>query len=258
MSDWHPSAFPRGRGSVRREQRGRIVELVLDNPSARNAVSPGMMLDLEQHVSDMERGDALGLILRGEGTAAFCAGGDLDAVAEHLLGPGAGAGMCAFMTDVLNRLSRLPLVSVAAVEGAALGGGAEILTIVDLVLASETARIGFVQAKLAVSPGWGGGARLYRRVGAARAVRWLALAQLHGAEDARTLGLVDVVTPPTGALDHARAMLAPLETLSEEAVRGAIRIARGASAEEEAQLFSRLWAGPSHLDAMARLGRSRR
>ena len=255
---WHPRALPRGRGAVHREQRGRIAELLLDNPDARNAISPGMMLDLEAHVCALEAAPALGLILRGEGGAAFCAGGDLSAVAEHLLEPGAGAGMCGFMTAILNRLRALPLLSVAAVEGAALGGGAEILSAVDLVVAAEGAKIGFVQAKLAVSPGWGGGQRLRQKVGPSAAARWLALAQIHPAEQAMRLGLVDEIAPRGQALDAARALLAPLEELSEEAVRGAISIARGAPPEDEAALFSRLWAGPAHLDAMARMGRSRR
>lgn len=259
MSGWHPGQLPRGRGQVRLEGYGPIAELVLDNPSARNAISPGMMVDLERHLDTLEGSETLGLLVRGEGGAAFCAGGDLGAVAEHLLEPGAGAGMCAFMTAQLDRLSRLPMVVVAAVEGAALGGGAELLTAVDVVIASEAARIGFVQASLGVSPGWGGGARLVRRVGVHRAVQWLGLAQLHPAAEAVALGLVNRLSPPGEAVRAARALLAPLESLPVEAVRASISVARGtAGPEEEQRLFAGLWGGPAHVEALARLGRSRR
>lgn len=256
MSTWHPSQLPRGEGRVRLEQRGDHAELILDSPAARNAISPGMMVDLGEHVAELERASGRSLIVRGEGDA-FCAGGNLAAVREHLLEPGSGAAMCAYMTALLDRLSRLPRLVVAAVEGAALGGGAELLTAADLVIASDEARVGFVQAALGVSPGWGGGRRLVRRVGPRRAVPILALAEVMSASEAMAAGLVDLLAPAGGALERARARVATLDRVDPEALRAALLVGRGASVETEARLFGELWGGPAHRDALGRTRKGR-
>ena len=69
------------------------------------------------------------------------------------------------MTSVLNEYRSSPMFVVVVLEGAAIGGGAELVTIADYVIAKSDAHIGFVQAKLGVTPGWGGGQRLINRVG---------------------------------------------------------------------------------------------
>lgn len=256
MSTWHPSRLPRGEGEVRLEQRGGHAELVLASPTARNAVSPGMMADLGERVAALEGGEGLSVILRGEG-GAFCAGGNLGSVREHLLEPGSGAAMCAYMAGILDRLAALPRLVVAVVEGAALGGGAELLTACDLVIASESARIGFVQAALGVSPGWGGGRRLVRRVGPRRAVPMLALAEVMSAAEALSVGVVDLLTPPGRALEVARARVAGLDAIPPGALRAALQVGRGAGLEQEARLFGELWGGPAHLEALQRTRKGR-
>lgn len=257
MSDWHPGRLPRGEGRVRLEEHGRRAEIVLDSPSARNALSPGMMADLGEIVARLERWEGGAVLLRGEGDAAFCAGGHLHSVQAHLLEAGGGAGMCAWMTGVLNRLASLPAVVMAAVEGAALGGGAELITACDLVVAGRGARLGFVQAALGVSPGWGGGARLVRRVGARNAMRLLAFARPISAEEAESVGLVDRAVGQGEALQEARRWLAELESVPPEALRAAVLIARGAPAELEEALFAELWGGPAHRAALERHFRGR-
>ncbi|KAG7273241.1 hypothetical protein CRUP_001337 [Coryphaenoides rupestris] len=71
-----------------------------------------------------------------------------------------GMKMCMFMQDALTRLLRLPLVSVALVEGRALGGGAELTTACDFRLVTRDSRIQFVHKHMGLVPGWGGAARL--------------------------------------------------------------------------------------------------
>lgn len=250
---WHPRDLPRGRGEIRLVIVGAHAELVLDSPEARNAVSPGMMADLEVCVAQLERFDGVSVLVRGEGDRAFCAGGDLDAVQRWLLEPGAGAAMCAFMGGLLDRLAALPLVVMAAVEGAALGGGAELLTACDLVVAGASTKLGFVQARLGVSPGWGGGARLVARVGTRAALRLLAFAPTLSAEEARAHGLVDRVVQDGYAALEARAWLAALDALPVAAVRAAVTVARGADPADEPRLFAELWGGPDHRAAMSRV-----
>lgn len=257
MSTWHPGALPRGDGQIRLALEGEHAEIVIDSPAARNALSPGMMEDLRHVVDALEAARLRSVLLRGEGGVAFCSGGHLHAVQTHLLEEGGGAGMCQYMTALLNRLASLPAVVMAAVEGVALGGGAELLTACDLVVAGETARIGFVQAALGVSPGWGGGRRLVARVGPRRALPLLAFAQPVGAEQARALGLVDRVVPSGQSLDVARAWLRELDAIPLDALRAAVQIGRGVEPAMEASLFGALWGGPAHRAALERVRRGR-
>ena len=254
---WSPAELPRGGGRVVCELGARTALLVLDQPEVHNAVSPGMMLDLDAAVRQLEGWSGAAVVVTGAGGKAFCSGGDLRVVREHLVEPGVGRGMSAWMTGVLDRLSALPAVVIAAVEGAALGGGAELLTAADLVVCARTARIGFVHAALGVSPGWGGGRRLRRRIGAQRALRMLALAERHDGEGAAALGVVDVVVDPGRALAEAQRLAMRLAGHPEGAVAAAKRIATTGDARVEADAFETLWGGPGHLAALAR-GSSRR
>jgi enoyl-CoA hydratase/carnithine racemase len=247
MPAWDPAHLPRGGGSVLLCVDGAVAHIVLDNPACRNAISPGMMCDLRDVVTRLEASPGLCAVLLSGAEGAFCAGGDLRAVREHLLQAGAGAGMCATMTETLDALSALPAVIIAAVEGAALGGGAELLMVADLVIAGDTAQVGFVHAALGVSPGWGGGRRLVERVGARVALPLLAFARRLDAGHAQRLGLVDEVVAAGSALEVAQAHAAALEALPVEAVRAAVAIARGA---EEGPLFEQLWGGLAHQAAL--------
>jgi enoyl-CoA hydratase len=226
----------------------RVAELVIDNAARRNAISPGMMADLEQALERLETWDGAALVVRGAGTKAFCSGGDLEAVERHLLEH--GDAMARFMTDLLDRMRRLRCVAIAAVEGVALGGGAEILTAVDLVIAAESASIGFVHATLAVSPGWGGGGRLVAKVGPSNAMRLLAFAERHDAAAAKRLGIVDEVVPEGAAVGEAERCRARLASLPSDALRAAIEIARGTTIDRERELFVSLWGGPLHRAAL--------
>jgi ethylmalonyl-CoA/methylmalonyl-CoA decarboxylase len=255
---FHPRQLPAGPGAIRVTYDGRIATVALDHPAARNAVTPGMMANLGDIVDELESWDGVGVILTGVGQQAFCAGGDLNAVAAHWSTADAGIRVGAWMSSVLDRFNRLPMVTVAAVEGAALGGGAELLTAVDFVIAASDASIGFVHARLGVSPGWGGAQRLCQKVGGRAALRFLAFAERHDADAARALGLVDVVTSSGGALDAARRFLAPLQDLPPAAVQAAVRLARSGSRDDERVAFASLWGGPAHVAALKARGRGLR
>lgn len=246
MSGWDPGALPRGEGHILCTVKAPSAEILISSPRRRNAISPGMMVDLTEVLNALRlRTDISVVLLRGEGDA-FCAGGDLRAVREHLLEPDAGAGMCTHMTRLLDELADLPVVVVGAVTGPALGGGAEILTICDVIHASASARIGFVHAALGVSPGWGGGRRLVRRVGRHGAIRLLTEAERLTAEQACAAGLVDGVSED--GLAAARAHCERLAAMPVEAVRAAAAIAKGAP---EGPIFSSLWGGRSHRTILA-------
>jgi len=237
----------------------RMARVVFDNPTARNAMSPGMMSDLAQIVERLASTETAVVLLSGAGPRAFCSGGDLRSVAAHLMEPENAAGMCAVMTDVLERMSQLPAVILAAVEGAALGGGAEILTAVDGVVAAKSARIGFIHGTLGVSPGWGGGGRLVRRVGSRRALQILSRARRMTAEEAAHVGMVDAISEDGQAVAAAEAWAEEICRNPTPAVQGAVRLVRAhrdqpdVAGAVERSVFGELWGGPAHKAALQRI-----
>ncbi|XP_041602572.1 ethylmalonyl-CoA decarboxylase isoform X1 [Vulpes lagopus] len=121
--------FPGGSVDLQKEDNG-IGILTLNNPSKMNAFSGVMMLQLLEKVIELENWtEGKGLIVRGAKNT-FSSGSDLNAV-KALATPEDGMTLCMFMQNTLTRLMRLPLISVALIQGRALGGGAEVTTACD-------------------------------------------------------------------------------------------------------------------------------
>lgn len=245
-------------GSIALELEGAMAVLTLDNPAAHNALSARMMVQLARAVQALAaREDLSMLLVRAAGSPgrAFCAGGDLRDVRASLTLPGRGETMALAMGTVLDALAALPLVSVAAVDGAALGGGAELLTAVDVRFAGPRARVGFVQASLGVSCGWGGTPRLCRIVGRPDAVRWLCRADSRAGDELQ--GFAE--RAPEGAERAARQFLEGVAANPVAAVRAskAQVVAEADGQEAQAALFARVWGGAAHRAALEQSGKGR-
>ena len=238
-----------GDGAVRLELKGSLARLTFDNPDRSNALSGPMMRQLQDAVDRLQDFDGVAVVLRGEGLRSFCAGADLALVRAAVDEPLLGQAMNEAMTGLTNRLRALPLLSVAAIEGAAVGGGAEMATVADFRVMSRTAHIRFVHARLGLSPGWGGGARLQEIVGRTAALRMLGGALKVDAQTALAWGLVDAICEPGDAETAATALLEPYLQLPKASVRGAKRLV--ASPETEGEVFRSLWGAP---DMRAALG----
>jgi enoyl-CoA hydratase/carnithine racemase len=243
--------LPRGPGCVRLVPcEDGIVEIVLDSPTRRNAMGVGMMLDLANIVQQIEAEPPLGILLRGEGSEAFCAGGDLVAVREHLLDPRGAAAMNLLMGHSLSVLRKVRAPILVFVQGVALGGGAELCMVADEIIAEKSAKIGFVQAALGVSPGWSGGEALVARVGPRAAWKILTEARALTVDECVGLGLVDQVVEVGEGRSAALARLLALSRLGPEALYAIRRICDGASPGEERDLFLSLWGSPAHQRAL--------
>lgn len=181
-----------------------VAVVQLRNPSRRNALSCTMMHDLDIVVDLLEtQFQGTCVILTGEGGSAhpqeaFCAGADLRSVESNLSSADAGAMMSEYMHFVLGRWQGLPQITIAAINGPAVGGGAELITACDHRIADTRAAIQFVHPTMGISPGWGGGTRLTKLVGRSRALRLLASAEKVTAEAALELGLVDALAGGEG------------------------------------------------------------
>jgi enoyl-CoA hydratase len=203
------------------------------------------------------------LVVTGTGKS-FIAGGDLRELHDHASWQD-GKRLSAVMTQALTRLERLPCPVIAAINGAARGGGVEIALACDLRVMAGDASLGLVQVTLGLSPGWGAGQRLLRLVGYARALELLATGRVVETQEAGSLGLVNRVTPPgqalAGALDLARSFtthdpgaVAAVKRL----LRAGVDLPPGAAAVAEQDEFPALWVTDAHQQAVTRFLERRR
>lgn len=237
---------------------GFITILKIDRPDVRNALdweAISTFRDTVESAHSME--DLRAFIVTGS-NETFISGGDLKALARHTSEED-GLRLSREMSFALERLEALPCPTIAAIEGHARGGGAEICLACDLRIMSTNADIGFVQIKLGLVPGWGAGQRLLRLVGYSRALEWLTTGRVLSAEEAISCGLINNLTPPGEALSTAIDLSQKIASQPMEAVRAIKRLLRAglylpaptAAALEQAE-FPALWAAEEHLQAVER------
>jgi enoyl-CoA hydratase/carnithine racemase len=175
--------------------RDGIARAVLNRPDQLNAISPGLLEDLDQVCAAVEGDPSVRAVTLTAAGRAFCAGADLKAVRD--LSPDA-AKWSRFMRlwhRVFNRIEALPVPVVAGVQGLALAGGLELVLVADLVVADEAARLGDQHANFGLVAGGGGSQRLPRLIGARRAKEMMLLGGWLGAAQALEWGLVNRVAP---------------------------------------------------------------
>lgn len=153
-----------------------------------------MMVEFHDKILELEDAKrARAVIFTGEGDN-FCAGADLRGHTDFFK-PEVGAAMNMVMSDACDRLFNMDAVSVAAVAGSAIGGGAELCTACDFRVLAEDAALQFIQVRRGVTPGWGGAARLLQVLPRNKALWLLASGHRVPAEMGTTIGLVDAVYP---------------------------------------------------------------
>jgi len=186
------------------ENRGEYSVLSLKRPEARNALNREVLKDIRESVQKIaqDRKQRL-LIVTGEGNS-FCAGADIAAMkgltaeqAEEFARQG---------HDTMNAIAGSDLISIAAINGHALGGGFELALACDIRIASQTAKIGLPEVGLGLLPGFGGTQRLSRLVGRARAVEMVCSGELISAEQALSYGAIQKICAPENVLADATAM----------------------------------------------------
>ncbi|HLM90661.1 MAG TPA: enoyl-CoA hydratase/isomerase family protein [Thermoplasmata archaeon] len=188
---------------VRSERHGRTLVLTLDRPPV-NVLSRGVLDALMARLDEAELDPEVRVVvLASAAEKAFAAGADIKEMAR--MGPDEARVHGGRGQAVTRRIERLPLPVIAAVHGVCLGGGCEIALACDFVFASPEAQFGQPEINLGVTPGWGGSQRLPRRIGAARARRWIYTGRSVSAAEAQADGWVDRVVPRTDLLSAALA-----------------------------------------------------
>ncbi|MFK4067253.1 enoyl-CoA hydratase/isomerase family protein [Streptomyces sp. NPDC029674] len=209
--------------AVRRH--GHVVELVLDRPKAMNAVSSEMARSIAAACAALcDDPDARVVVLTSTHERAFCVGADLkerNSFSDAELRRQRPTTRASY-TGVLE----LPMPTVAAVHGFALGGGFELALSCDMIVADPTAVVGLPEVSVGVIPGGGGTQLLPRRVGAARAAELIFSARRVEAAEARELGLVDLLVAEGEARTEALALGARIAANSPVGLRAAKRALR--------------------------------
>jgi enoyl-CoA hydratase/carnithine racemase len=181
---------------------GGIEVWTIDGASRRNAISRAMLLELEEHLARAASDRELRcVVLTGAGDKAFCAGADLKERAAM-----SSEDVHAFhqgLRRTLRAIEAAPQPFVAALNGAALGGGLELALACDLRIAADTAQLGLPEVSLGIIPGGGGTQRLARLVGVGRAKDLVLTARRASAAEALAMGLVTLLVPAQRLLDEA-------------------------------------------------------
>ncbi|AZS85397.1 enoyl-CoA hydratase-related protein [Streptomyces griseoviridis] len=210
---------------VRRAGDGHVAELVLDRPKAMNAVSSAMARSIAGACAALSRDPGVRVtVLTSTHERAFCVGADLkerNALSDADLLKQRPVARAAY-GGVLD----LPMPTIAAVHGFALGGGFELALSCDVIVADRSAVVGLPEVSVGVIPGGGGTQLLPRRVGAARAAELIFTARRLDAAEAADLGLVDQLVDVGRDRDEALALAARMAANSPVGLRAAKRALR--------------------------------
>lgn len=222
------------------ELDGELAVVTIDRPHARNAISLDTMDELDKALDGAAGSRALAIT--GAGDRAFVSGGDLKELAALRTEREAGT-MAWRMRSICDRIAGFPGPVIAALNGHALGGGAEVAVAADIRIAADDIRIGFNQVTLAIMPAWGGAERLVELVGRGRALLLAGTGRVLEAAEAERVGLIDQVLPraefSSGWRDIARALAGrPAGEIK--------RVMSGVPTTEAVAAFARLWVADEH------------
>ena len=221
---------------------GEIARLTIRRGDKLNALDPAMIMALRDACHAVEHSSARVLILTGEGSRAFCAGGDIaawsretpDAFSRHWVRDGHAA------FDALARL-RQPVIAV--LNGHTLGGGLELAACADLRIAESHITLGQPETGLGIIPGWSGTQRAVRRFGGQLVRRMALFGEVFDAELALALGLVDQVVPTGEGMQAAEIVAQKLLSRGARATELAKMLINAASGEDRERVLESLAGG---------------
>ena len=206
--------------NIRFEKKERVGILTLSRPDSLNAINGEMLEELDGFLTDfVTREKVRVLLVTGSGEKAFVAGADI-----HEMGSLDREGMlnfCRLGKRIAFQLEFMDAVTIAAVNGYALGGGLELALACDFIYASDDATFGLPEVTLGLIPGFGGTQRLARAVGTRRAKEMILSGQPISAEDARTMGLVNRVVEGNLLLETCLEVASRISHNAPEAVKQA-------------------------------------
>ncbi|MBN1881925.1 MAG: enoyl-CoA hydratase/isomerase family protein [Deltaproteobacteria bacterium] len=215
-----------------------IAQVTLDRPDKKNAMDEIMWSALEEAARILKDPLPRAVIVTGPPGGAFCAGMDVHpdnpqiqdfsaAVSEHDVDT--ARALLLRIRRAVDALASLPVPLIAAVNGIAYGGGAELAMRCDMRVMDPDAVICFSEVRMGLMPDWGGGVALRRIAGPAICAELILTARKVRADEALALGLVNRISPPGKCLEAAREMADTITQNGPRAVRAALRVIRESS-----------------------------
>ncbi len=190
--------------------------ITLNRPEARNALNNRMVKELITALDGFEKDEEVRCVVLSGSEVAFAGGADIKEMAD--LGA-VQMAMTEHYFPLWDKVGRFPKPIVAALSGYVLGGGLELAMSCDVLIASETAQLGQPEINIGVMPGGGGTQRLTRVVGKYKAMEMILAGRRIGAEEARSMGLVNAVVPKESYLTEAKKVALEIASKSPVAVK---------------------------------------
>ncbi len=224
-------------GLITIERANRIAIITLNRPGRMNAFNEPMWEALSETTADIKGQLPRAIVVTGAGKA-FSAGFDvnpdnpqvanmIDAVKSH--DRNAAMKLITSIRVMVDQFVSLPVPIIAAINGLAYGGGAELAMRCDMRIADQGAEISFSEVKLGLMPDWGGGVALTRLLGTAKAADLILTGRKISAESALAMGLVNAVSKPGRALEDSIELAAMISKNGPRAVRCALAVISGGS-----------------------------
>jgi len=209
----HMSSF------IRSEQPAAegVVVLTLQSPENRNALSRKLLEELNSELEAARKAKARVVIISSDVPKVFCAGADLKE--RKTMTPDDVAEFVRSLRASFTAIENFPMPTIAAIEGAALGGGLEMALACDLRIAGAAAKVGLPETGLAIIPGAGGTQRLPRLIGPAKAKELIFTGQVLNAQQACDAGIVGEVVEAGNAVDRALEIAAVISSKGPVAVQ---------------------------------------
>jgi enoyl-CoA hydratase/carnithine racemase len=217
------------------ERDTSLAIVTLRRPDRLNAFNQAMFKALEDAAIALSKNPPRAVIVTGAGSDAFCAGFDVNpdnpmvaemARAMELQEKEIITRSIGVLRAAVDRFVTLPVPIIAAINGKAFGGGAELAVRCDMRVMDPDAEICFSEVRLGLMPDWGGGATLTHLIGAASAADLILTARRVGADEAMQLGLINRISAPGKALEEAVAMAEEIVCNGPQAVRSALTVIR--------------------------------
>lgn len=223
-----------------------IATITINRPPA-NALSSGLLKELSSVLDEVETNDDIRVILiHGEGRF-FSAGADIKEF-TNLQESAQFTVLAQYGQDLFERMETFPKPIIAAIHGAALGGGLELAMGCHFRLVSDSAKLGLPELQLGIIPGFAGTQRLTRFIGEARAAEMMFTSEPITGEEAARIGLANHAYPENELLDHAYALAKKIAKKSPASLKAAIQLINYAKTEQfyagvkkEAELFGEVF-----------------
>ncbi|MCK4857649.1 MAG: enoyl-CoA hydratase/isomerase family protein [candidate division Zixibacteria bacterium] len=180
---------------------GAKATITINRPKALNALNSNTLAEIGVAFSELEASEVRVCIITGAGEKAFVAGADIAELKEcNVMG---AKQLAELGHELFKQIEDSVIITIAAINGFALGGGCELALSADIRLASETARLGQPEVSLGIIPGFGGTQRLARLVGKGRAKELILTGRMVDAAEALRIGLVEAVYPADRLIEEA-------------------------------------------------------